>query len=104
MPTGNSRPDGLAPGKYVVSAVAPRPYAPFGSSTVTVQDRACAEVDWSTRVDGHIRGHVYFSDGSPAAGVYLTAKIADSNPHEPWTWQASYTTTETGGSFDFARQ
>ena len=95
--------DGLAPGKYVVSAVAPPPYAPFESSTVTVQDRACAEVDWSTRVDGHIRGHVYFSDGAPAAGVYLTAKIADSNPHEPWTWQASYATTESDGSFDFAR-
>ncbi|HEY6369901.1 MAG TPA: hypothetical protein VIX37_04940 [Candidatus Sulfotelmatobacter sp.] len=86
---GKFRADGLAPGKYVVSATAPQHYAPFPSSTVTVQNRACAEISWSTRLDGHIRGHVYFSDGSPAAGIYLTARIANANPHEPWTWQAS---------------
>ena len=78
-------------------------YAAFPDSTVTLQEHACAEVDWSTRLDGHIRGHVYFSDGTPAAGVYLTAKAADSDPHEPWTWQATYATAAADGSFDFAQ-
>jgi protocatechuate 3,4-dioxygenase beta subunit len=100
---GKFRVDGLAPGKYSVFATAPAQYAPFPNSAVTVQDRGCAEVDFSTRLDGHIRGHLYFSDGTPAADVYLTAKIADSNPHEPWTWQASYTMTASDGSFDFTR-
>jgi hypothetical protein len=99
---GKFRADGLAPGKYVVSAVAPGRYAPFPNSTVTVQERGCAEVDWSTRLDGHIPGHVYFTDGTPAAGIYLTTKLADSQPHEPWTWQASYATTASDGGFDFA--
>jgi protocatechuate 3,4-dioxygenase beta subunit len=99
---GKYRADGLAPGKYTVSAVAPRRYAAFPELTVTVQDRGCAAVDFSTRLDGHIRGHVYFSDGTPAEGVYLTAKLADSQPHEPWTWQAHYATTTSDGSFDFA--
>jgi hypothetical protein len=100
---GKFRVDGLAPGKYTVSAAAPGRYAAFPDSTVSLQDRGCAEVDFSTRLDGHIRGHVYLSDGTPAAEVYLTAKIADSNPHEPWTWQATYTTTASDGGFDFAR-
>jgi hypothetical protein len=98
---GKFRVDGLTPGKYAVSAMAPKRYAPFALSTVTVQDHACAEVNWSTRLDGHIRGHVYFSDGTPAKEVYLTAKIADSQPHEPWTWQAHHATAASDGGFDF---
>jgi protocatechuate 3,4-dioxygenase beta subunit len=99
---GNFRADGLAPGAYVVSAEAPQNYVPFPKSTVTLQEHSCAEIPWSTKFDGHIRGHVYFHDGSPAAGVYLTAKIADSNPHEPWAWQAAHTTAGSDGTFDFA--
>jgi hypothetical protein len=98
---GNYRVDGLAAGKYSVSAAAPRRYAAFSTTTVTVPDRGCAEVDFTTRLDGHIRGHVYFEDGTPAAEVYLTAKIADSDPHEPWTWRSSHTTTGADGAFDF---
>ena len=94
---GKFRADGLAPGQYVVSAAAPRRYAPFSNWTVTVQERGCAEVDWSTRLDGHIRGHAYFSDGTPAAGIYLTTKIADSEAN---SWQASYATTASDGGFD----
>jgi hypothetical protein len=100
---GRFRVEGLAPGKYTVSATAPQRYSAFPNSTVTVPDRGCAEVDFSTRLDGHISGHVYFSDGTPAEGVYLTAKIAGSDPHEPWTWQASHATTAPDGSFDFDR-
>jgi Tissue inhibitor of metalloproteinase len=94
--------DGLDPGKYVVSAKAPNQYAPFGDQTVTIQNRACAEVDWSTSLDGHIRGHVYFSDGKPAPGLFLHTKAADAVRSEPWTWKQSLTTTGSDGAFDFA--
>ena len=70
---GNFRVDGLAPGKYVVSAMAPPGYARFEDRKVTVQDRGCAEVEWSPRLDGHIRGHLYSSDGTPAPGQYSLA-------------------------------
>jgi protocatechuate 3,4-dioxygenase beta subunit len=100
---GKFRVEGLAPGKYTVSAVAPRQYAAFSDSTVTIEDRSCAEVDWSTQLDGHIRGHVYFSDGTPAAGIYLTTKSADAQPHESWTWRAGYATTTSDGGFDFGK-
>jgi hypothetical protein len=90
---GKFRADGLAPGQYTVSATPPAGYAPFTSSTVTIQDHGCAELIWRTRLDGHIRGHVFFSDGAPAEGVYLTAKIPDSQP--------SYVATDSDGSFDF---
>ncbi len=99
---GNFRAAGLAPGTYVVSAVTPSRYARFPKSTVTLQDHACAEINWSTRLDGHIRGHVYFADGAPAAGLYLTAKTAEAEANEPWTSQSSYTTTNSDGAFDFA--
>jgi hypothetical protein len=72
---GKFRVDGLAPGKYIVSATAPQRYSAFPNSTVTVPDRGCAEVDFSTRLNGHISGHVYFSDGTPAEGVYLTGRL-----------------------------
>ncbi len=100
---GKFRAEGLKPGKYIVTATAPPRFAPFLSQTVTVTDHSCAEILWSTRLDGHIRGHVYFSDGSPAAEVYLTVKAAEARPHEPWTWQANYGTTGSDGAFDFAQ-
>jgi hypothetical protein len=100
---GKFRAEGLKPGKYSVTATAPPRYAPFPSQIVTVADHSCAEIPWSTRLDGHIRGHAYFSDGTPAAGVYLTANAAEARPHEPWTWQANYATTGSDGAFDFAQ-
>ncbi len=100
---GNFRADGLVPGKYVVSTIAPSLYVPFPNVTAMVRDRGCAEVSWSTRLDGHMRGHVYFSDGTPAAGIYLTTKIANAEPHKPWTWQASSATSGADGAFDFAQ-
>jgi hypothetical protein len=100
---GKFRADGLAPGKYVVSAAAPERHSPFPNSTVTLPDRGCAEGDWSTQIDGHIRGHVYFSDGTPVAGIDLTAKAADVPPGQPWKSQASYTTAGSDGGFDFSR-
>jgi hypothetical protein len=99
---GKFRADGLAPGKYAVSAKAPQHYAPFPSATVTLRDHACAELPWGTRFDGHIRGHVYLSDGTPAAGVYLAVKLVGSDPREPWTWQGGNATAASDGAFDFA--
>jgi hypothetical protein len=99
---GKFRADGLGAGKYVVSAKAPSQYTPFADHTVTIQNRACAEVDWSTSLDGHIRGHVYFNDGKPAAGLFLTTKAADAVRSEPWTWKQSLTTTGPDGAFDFS--
>jgi len=99
---GKFRADGLAAGKYVVSAKAPNQYTPFADHTVTIQNRACAEVDWSTMLDGHIRGHAYYHDGKPAAGLYLTAKAAHAVPSEPWGWKQTFATTGADGAFDFA--
>jgi hypothetical protein len=99
---GKFRVDGLTAGKYVVSAKAPNQYTPFDDRTVTIQNRACAEVDWSTSLDGHIRGHVYFNDGKPAAGLFLHTKAADAVPSEPWTWKQTFATTGSDGAFDFA--
>jgi hypothetical protein len=99
---GKFRADGLGAGKYVVSAKAPNQYTPFADHTVTIKNRACAEVDWSTSLDGHIRGHVYFNDGKPAAGLFMTTKAADAVSSEPWTWKRSLTTTGPDGAFDFA--
>lgn len=82
--------------------MAPHGYGPFRDWTVTVPDRGCAKVIWLTRVDGHIRGHLYSSDGTPAAGIYLTTKIADSDPDKLRNWQPSYSTTAADGSFDLA--
>lgn len=98
---GKYRADGLTPGKYVVSAKAPNLYTPFADSTVRLENRACAEVDWNTSLDGHIRGHVYFNDGKPAAELFMTTKAADAIPSEPWTWKQSLTTTGPDGAFDF---
>jgi len=99
---GKFRADGLAPGKYIISANAPGGYSPFEAITVTLQNRSCAEIPWSTRLDGHIRGHVYLADGTPAAGLFLEAKAANGVPGEPWTWRQSSLMTSPDGSFDFA--
>jgi hypothetical protein len=45
---GKFRGDSLAPGKYAVSAAAPGRYAAFSDWTVSVQDRGCAEVEFSS--------------------------------------------------------
>ena len=100
---GKFRADGLPPGKYTVSAEAPEHYAPFMKSTVTIQDRGCAEIPMGTRLDGHIRGHLFFSDGAPAAGVNLTMKRADTSPNKAWTAGAAYTTSASDGAFDFSQ-
>jgi hypothetical protein len=98
---GNFRAEGLAPGKYVVSAPAPAHYEPFADSAVTLRDHACAEVDWRTVVDGHIRGHIYFSDGHAAAGLVLTAQRRGEDGQ--WSSGANIITAGADGAFDLGR-
>jgi hypothetical protein len=98
---GKFRADGLVPGKYVVSAKAPSGYSAFEDWKPALENRACAEVVWSTRLDGHIRGKVYFADGTPAAGLFLQTKAAHAMPGEPRTFE-SISTTGPDGAFDFA--
>jgi hypothetical protein len=49
-----------------------------------------------------MRGHVYYNDGKPAAGLFLTTKAADAVRNEPWTWKQSLATTGPDGAFDFS--
>jgi hypothetical protein len=91
---GRFRVEGLGRGPYVISAVAPRGYSAFADSQVTLHDKGCAEVDWSTAPDGHIRGHVTYYDGRAAARVSLTAKSERSS---------RYAQAEADGSFDFGQ-
>lgn len=57
---GRFRADGLKPGKYLVTATPPARYAPLPSQTVTVADHSCAEIPWSTSLDGHPRPCLFF--------------------------------------------
>lgn len=100
---GKFRADGLAPGEYIVSARAPTSYSALQPMSVSVQDRSCAEIPWFTQLDGHIRGHVYFHDGTPASRLYLSLKSADSDPHDSSTWHPSYTESGADGLFDFGQ-
>jgi hypothetical protein len=77
--------------------------SPFPTITAELQDRACAELPWTTRIDGHIRGHAYFQDGTPAPALYLAARSADAQPHESWKWQTANATTGSDGAFDFSQ-
>ena len=97
--SGHFRMTALPPGTYTVSAVAPSGYTAFSPTKVSVNDRGCAEASFSTRLDGHIGGRVYFSNGAPAAGLVMTAENIDA---EPWANKQTFTTSSNDGSFDFS--
>jgi hypothetical protein len=98
--SGHFRMTALPPGTYTVSAVAPSGYTAFSPTKVSVNDRGCAEVPFSTRLDGHIGGHVYFCNGVPAGGLVITAENIDL---EPWAaGKQTLTTSSKDGSFDFS--
>lgn len=99
---GNFRVDGLAPGTYEVSAALPKEYAAYAPQTVTVANHACVEMRWVARSDGHIRGHAYLADGSPAAGLYLTIQAVNAGSDKMGSWQAGRAITGADGRFDFA--
>ena len=96
---GKFRVNGLKPGTYTVSAQAPQQYAPFRAYQLTLHDRSCAQVNWTTTLDGHIRGYVYFADGNPAASLVLSVRSVGPNQ------QASgrLFTSAQDGAFDFGQ-
>jgi hypothetical protein len=93
---GNFRLEGLTPGKYTVEASPPPGFAAIKSASVSIEPKGCAQVDFETRLDGHIRGHVYFSDGQVAAGIFMTASNVNLRFGE-----GIYATSSADGSFDF---
>jgi hypothetical protein len=100
---GNFNASGLPPGSYEVSATAPAGYAPFDTRKVSVVDRGCADLMMSTRINGRIRGHVYFADGTPAGGVNLTLEKALANPKDFSARNAQGAMSAADGSFEFDR-
>jgi hypothetical protein len=94
--TGDFRLEGLTPGQYAVSASPPPGYAVIKSADVSIEPKGCAQVDFLARLDGHIRGHVYFSDGQVAAGIFMTASNVNVRFGE-----GIYATSSADGSFDF---
>jgi hypothetical protein len=94
---------GLPAGTYQVSAAAPAGYAPFDAQKAVVVDRGCAEVLLSTKINGRIRGHVYFADGTPAANVNLALENALADPKDFSARNAQHRTSAADGSFEFSR-
>jgi hypothetical protein len=94
---GDFRVEGLTPGEFTVTATPPEGFAAIKTAGVSVEPKGCAEVVFETRLDGHIRGHVYFSDGRPAPDIALTAKNVNVRYGEGF-----YATSAGDGSFDFS--
>jgi hypothetical protein len=93
---GEFRLEGLAPGSYTVAAIPPEGYAAIKPVNVSIEPKGCAEIVFETRVDGHIRGHLYFNDGRPAAGIIMIAHNVGVRFGE-----GIYSTTSDDGGFDF---
>jgi hypothetical protein len=93
---GDFRLDGLTPGQYAVYASPPPGFAAIKAASVSIEPKGCAQLDFETRLDGHIRGKVYFSDGQPAAGISMTMNNVNLRFGE-----GLYATASADGSFDF---
>lgn len=92
---------GLRPGEYTVSAALPAGFAPNEEQTVTVGEKACSQVDWPVRYDGHIRGLVSDADGRPMPDVFMVLQRRDPNSA---TGFADIDLKDSGpdGRYDFA--
>ena len=64
--------------------------------SVEIEPKGCAEVHFETRLDGRIRGHLYWSDGRPAGEVFMTARDVNLRFGD-----GHYSTTTGDGAFDF---
>jgi hypothetical protein len=69
----------LSPGVYTVSAVVPTGFTINDSRTVTLVEKACSQLDFWPRYDGHIRGVVTDSDGRPLPDIFMALQRRDSN-------------------------
>lgn len=59
----------LPPGTYTVSARMPPGFETTPAQTVSVENKACAEVDWPVQYDIHLKGRVLGADGAPVPGI-----------------------------------
>lgn len=92
---------GLRPGAYTVSASLPAGFAPNEERTVIVGDKACSQVDWPVRYDGHLRGLVTDADGHPLPDIFMVLQRRDPDSA---TGFADIDLKDTGpdGRYDFA--
>jgi hypothetical protein len=88
--------EGLAPGSYTVEGSPPGGFAAIKPESVSVEPKGCAQVDFETRLDGHIRGHAYFSDGRPATDIFMIARDVNQPRGDNY-----YSTSSGDGGFDF---
>ena len=86
----------MTPGKYAIYASPPPGFAAINSAIVSIEPGGCAQLNFETRLDGHIRGHVYFNDGQPAAGISMTISNVNLRFGE-----GLFATASADGSFDF---
>lgn len=59
----------LPPGTYTVSVRVPPGYETPPAETVSIKNKACANVDWPLLYDIHVKGRVLGADGAPVAGM-----------------------------------
>jgi hypothetical protein len=80
----------------------PEGFATEKQQTVSVEDKACAEVDWSVRYDGHVKGRVVDVDGKPVAGIGLQLNArGGAAPGVPA--YLDFASTDSNGNYDFAQ-
>jgi hypothetical protein len=91
----------LSPGVYTVSAVVPTGFTIDDSRTVTLVEKACSQIDFWPRYDGHIRGVVTDSDGHPLPDIFMALQRRDANFATGFT-EIDLKNTGFDGRYDFA--
>jgi hypothetical protein len=91
----------LSPGVYTVSAVVPTGFTIDDSRTVTLVEKACSQIDFWPRYDGHIRGVVTDSDGHPLQDIFMALQRRDANFPTGFT-EIDLKNTGFDGRYDFA--
>lgn len=91
----------LSPGVYTVSAVVPTGFTINDSRTVTLVEKACSQIDFWPRYDGHIRGVVTDSDGRPLPDIFMALQSRDSNFATGFV-EIDLKNTGFDGRYDFA--
>jgi hypothetical protein len=91
---------GLPPGNYTVSATVPAGFVTNQSTTVSLADKACAEVGWPIHYDGHIGGRVVDRNGSPISQLAMTLSYGDSDAPDGYG-TTGLVMTDAEGRYDF---
>jgi len=90
---------GLPSGQYQVTPAYPNGLGPATSSTVSVRDKGCAEVNFVAQNDGVVDGDLLYADMTPAAGVYIRLKRIEEGHAPRWTQDLYVDTTDLAGHF-----